>query len=109
MSLSGLPDLNRADKGCYNSSDPQNKVDSGRYICSKLAKYGDSNTVTGYLSTWLSEWVREYGVDGFRCDTAKHVDKASWNQLKQACVSALESGDPTTRAKQVLTGKKISG
>ena len=42
----------------------------------KVAKYGDKNSgsVSDYLTTWLSEWVSKYGVDGFRCDTAKHVD-----------------------------------
>ena len=56
----------------------------------KIEKYGSSNTVTGYLSDWLADWVRTYGVDGFRCDTAKHVDKASWKQLKDKCVEALK-------------------
>ena len=43
-----------------------------------------------YLVMWLSAWVREFGIDGFRCDTAKHVDKYRWGQLKEACQSALE-------------------
>lgn len=90
MSLSGLPDF-RTEQTKDVTIPPILKTkwtQEGTYA-QKLAKYGESNTVTGYLSTWLSEWVKEYGVDGFRCDTAKHVDKASWNQLKQACVSAL--------------------
>lgn len=57
----------------------------------KVQKYGSSDTVSGYLVKWLSEWVSEYGVDGFRCDTAKHVDMASWKKLKTSCVSALET------------------
>ena len=59
-------------------------------LSSKMSKYGSSNTVTGYISTWLAEWVETYGVDGFRCDTAKHVEYASWNKLKQAGVAALK-------------------
>ena len=59
-------------------------------LSEKQSKYGTSNTVTGFISDWLSDWVRTYGVDGFRCDTAKHVDKASWNQLKTKCVAALK-------------------
>ncbi len=35
-------------------------------------------TVRGYLVTWLTDWVREYGIDGFRCDTVKHVEPAAW-------------------------------
>ncbi len=59
-------------------------------LAEKQSKYGTSNTVTGFISDWLSDWVRTYGVDGFRCDTAKHVDKGSWNQLKTKCVAALK-------------------
>ena len=46
-------------------------------------------TVRDYLTHWLSQWVRDYGIDGFRVDTAKHVEKASWQQLKEQSVSAL--------------------
>ncbi|MBR6199037.1 MAG: hypothetical protein IKQ61_02100 [Spirochaetales bacterium] len=42
-----------------------------------------------YIIKWLSDWVREFGIDGFRCDTAKHVEKDAWYQLKTACVQAL--------------------
>lgn len=44
-----------------------------------------------YQVMWLSGWVREFGIDGFRCDTAKHIDMYRWGQLKQACQSALEA------------------
>jgi len=37
-----------------------------------------------YLIKWLSDWVREYGVDGFRVDTAKHVELDAWQELKTA-------------------------
>lgn len=57
----------------------------------KIKQYGSSDTVSGYLVKWLSEWVSKYGVDGFRCDTAKHVDLPSWKKLKTACVSALKT------------------
>lgn len=57
---------------------------------SYLAKNGKTQTVTNTISYWLSSWVREYGVDGFRCDTAKHVEYASWKTLKDSCVDALK-------------------
>lgn len=57
---------------------------------SKVSKYGSSGTVRSYLVKWLSEWVREFGVDGFRCDTAKHVEKESWKALKTECTNALK-------------------
>ncbi|MGN1126564.1 MAG: starch-binding protein, partial [Ruminococcus sp.] len=57
----------------------------------KVSRYGSSDTVSGYLVKWLSEWVSQYGVDGFRCDTAKHVEKESWKKLKDSCVKALNT------------------
>lgn len=82
-----------------------NKVDSAEY----KAKYynpsvskADWNGYSGdyrtdkdiapadYQVVWLSAWVRELGIDGFRCDTAKHVEPFRWGQLKVACTDALE-------------------
>lgn len=42
-----------------------------------------------YQIKWLAAWVREFGIDGFRVDTAKHVDRYRWGQLKSACEQAL--------------------
>lgn len=90
-SLSGLPDF-RTEQTKSVSIPPilQTKWKQEGTYNEKIAKYGSSNTVTGYISSWLADWVRTYGVDGFRCDTAKHVEKSSWKQLKTACVSALK-------------------
>ena len=55
-------------------------------------------TVRNYLVYWLSSWVKEFGIDGFRCDTAKHVEKAAWKELKDACVVAYnewKAANPT--------------
>lgn len=46
-------------------------------------------TVRGYLVEWLTRWVRDYGIDGFRCDTAKHVELEAWAELKRAGTAAL--------------------
>jgi alpha-amylase len=46
-------------------------------------------TVRDYLVEWLTAWVRDYGIDGFRCDTAKHVELASWKALKEGANAAL--------------------
>jgi len=47
-------------------------------------------TVRGYLVHWLADWVREFGVDGFRADTVKHVEPASWLALRAAATDALK-------------------
>lgn len=49
----------------------------------------EGTTVRGYLVNWLTRWVRDFGIDGFRCDTVKHVESASWQALKQGGTEAL--------------------
>lgn len=90
MSLAGLPDFKTEQTTPVSIPEVLKTkwTKEGTYN-EKIAKYGSSNTITGYLTSWLAEWVRKYGVDGFRCDTAKHVEKSSWKQLKTACVDAL--------------------
>ena len=34
-----------------------------------------------YIIKWLTDYVRQYGVDGYRCDTAKHVEETVWAEL----------------------------
>jgi len=46
-------------------------------------------TVRGYLVKWLTDWVREYGIDGFRADTVKHVEPEAWAELKREATKAL--------------------
>ena len=61
-------------------------------------------TVRGYLVKWLTDWVAEYGVDGFRCDTVKHVEGDSWIALKQAGVKALADWKARNPARKVDDG-----
>ena len=55
----------------------------------------DGFTVRDYLVYWLSSWVKEFGIDGFRCDTAKHVEKSTWKTLKNACFVAYNEWKAT--------------
>ena len=90
--LASLPDFRT--ESTTNVSVPQilkTKWQSEGTYNQKMAKYNGLGTVSDYLTTWLSEWVEEYGVDGFRCDTAKHVELSSWNKLKTKCVTALNT------------------
>ena len=36
-----------------------------------------------YLIKWLTDWVREFGFDGYRMDTAKHFEETVAAELKQ--------------------------
>lgn len=44
-----------------------------------------------YLIKWLTDYVRELGVDGFRVDTAKHTDAEIWAELKAQALAALQA------------------
>ena len=90
-SLTGLPDfMTESTKQVGIPQFLQTKWTKEGTLSAKQSLYGTSNTVTGFISSWLTEWVKEFGVDGFRCDTAKHVELGSWKQLKDKGVAALK-------------------
>ena len=98
MSLCGLPDV-ITEKGAPEGDTPPLLVNKwtkeGRLAQEQkelddyFSKTGNKKQARYYIIKWLTDWVREYGVDGFRCDTAKHVDMDAWNDLKKEAVSAL--------------------
>jgi alpha-amylase len=51
---------------------------------------GVEKPVADWLIGWLTTWVREYGIDGFRADTARHVGQEVWAKLKVEAQAALE-------------------
>jgi len=38
-----------------------------------------------YIMKWLSDYVSEYGIDGFRVDTAKHTEASVWEEFRVIC------------------------
>lgn len=54
-----------------------------------FARTGYPRAPKYYLVKWLTDWVRDYGIDGFRVDTAKHVDPELWGLLKREAAIAL--------------------
>ncbi len=57
-----------------------------------IQKYNlGGKTVSNYLVSWYAQWVEQYGIDGFRCDTAKHVEQSTWKKLSDTCTKALQN------------------
>jgi alpha-amylase len=54
-----------------------------------------------YLMKWHADWVRKYGIDGFRADTVKHTEPGVWKDLKKVASSAFEDW------KKANPGKKL--
>ena len=38
-----------------------------------------------YIIKWLTDYILEYGIDGYRGDTVKHVDESVWTEFKTQC------------------------
>ena len=43
-----------------------------------------------YLIKWLTDWVRDIGFDGYRVDTAKHIEETVSAELKREATLAFE-------------------
>lgn len=83
MSLAFLPDVKT------ESTQASGLPEFYRYKKDSHAREIAGFTPRDYITHWLSQWVRDYGIDGFRVDTAKHVEKAAWQQLKTQATQAL--------------------
>jgi len=38
-----------------------------------------------YIIKWLTDYITEFGIDGFRVDTVKHVEEDVWNDFATEC------------------------
>lgn len=65
---------------------------------SSLRSTSATNAPVVWIEKWLTAWVEEFGIDGFRCDTAKHVDYYRWGELKGLCKTALSNWRKSSRA-----------
>ena len=51
---------------------------------------GFKRTPVHYILKWLVDFIKEYGVDGYRVDTVKHTEGHVWEDLYQEAVKAWE-------------------
>ncbi len=91
MNVNGLPDFKTESNSSVTlPSFLQTKWKQEGTYNYKASNYGTSDTVSGYLTSWLTEWVREYGVDGFSINSIKHVEIDFLNELSIASTQALK-------------------
>ncbi|BDR15294.1 alpha-amylase [Vibrio sp. STUT-A11] len=84
MSLAGLPDfVTESDKAV---TPPKWLLDNP----GTRVKARDNFTVSDYLIEWQTDWVKRFGIDGYRVDTVKHVEGDVWKRLKQEASQSLE-------------------
>lgn len=50
---------------------------------------GYPRTPRYYIIKWLTDFIRQYGIDGYRIDTAKHTEESVWGDLWKEAVKAF--------------------
>jgi alpha-amylase len=57
---------------------------------------GYPKTPRYYIIKWLTDYVADYGIDGYRADTVKHTEASVWadSNPKRICICHLEN-NPT--------------
>jgi len=48
-------------------------------------KTGHPRAPRFYIMKWLSDYITDYGIDGYRVDTAKHATENVWAEFKNVC------------------------
>jgi alpha-amylase len=38
-----------------------------------------------YIMKWLTDYITEFGIDGYRVDTVKHTEESVWQEFKTEC------------------------
>ena len=52
---------------------------------------GYPRTPKNYIIKWLTDYIADYGIDGYRADTVKHTDEQVWADFKTQCDFAFAS------------------
>ncbi len=56
-----------------------------------FTKTGLKRSPQNYIIKWLTDYIREFGIDGYRVDTVKHVEENIWKTLaEQAKIAFTE-------------------
>lgn len=58
-----------------------------------------------YVMKWHADWVRKFGFDGFRGDTAKHTEPGVWKELKKVASEAYEDWKKSNPRKRLGNDK----
>ncbi len=44
-----------------------------------------------YIIKWLTDFIRKFGIDGYRIDTVKHVEESVWGDLIKEAIQAFNA------------------
>jgi alpha-amylase len=43
-----------------------------------------------YIMKWLTDYITDYGIDGYRVDTVKHTEEYVWQEFRKECDYSFE-------------------
>lgn len=43
-----------------------------------------------YIIKWLTDYIVDFGIDGYRCDTVKHTEEVVWKDFQLQCQYAFD-------------------
>ncbi|MCB0474760.1 MAG: alpha-amylase [Flavobacteriaceae bacterium] len=52
-----------------------------------------------YIMKWLTDYITEFGIDGYRVDTAKHTEETVWQEFRKECDYAFAEWKKTNPEK----------
>ncbi len=97
--VKNLPDIKTESNGAVAL--PKHLVDKwkreGRYeqeikeLDAFFERTGYPRAPRYYIIKWLADYVQEFGIDGYRCDTVKHIEEGVWKDFEKACNYAFKT------------------
>jgi len=64
-----------------------------------FARTGYPRAPKYYIIKWLTDYISELGIDGYRADTVKHTEESVWEAFKKECDYAFEQWKANNPAK----------
>jgi alpha-amylase len=65
----------------------------------RFFKHWLSKTPRYYIIKWLTDYIADYGIDGYRADTVKHTEASVWADFKAKANMHLPLGRKTIQQK----------
>lgn len=56
-----------------------------------FARTGYPRAPRFYIMKWLTDYITEFGIDGYRVDTVKHTEEFVWQEFKKECDFAFNN------------------
>ncbi len=70
-----------------------------------FARTGYPRAPRYYLMKWHADWIRKFGIDGYRADTVKHTEPEIWKELRTVTEAAHDDWKKANPGKVLGDGR----